>query len=795
MTMSSSRVDAEPELPSPASAGTPVPVRPWTNPRTPTDDRVASLLAVMTLEEKLAQLGSVWPGVDSVIGDVAPMQGVLAPNVDFEAATAVGIGHVTRPFGTKPVGPGKGAAQLAARQRDLMRRTRLGVPALAHEECLTGFTTYQASVFPASIAWAATFDPQLVERMAHAIGSGMRRLGVHQGLSPVLDVVRDYRWGRVEETLGEDPYLVGQVGAAYVRGLESAGIIATLKHFAGYSASRAARNHAPVSMGPREFADVILPPFETAIREGGARSVMNSYSDVDGVPAAADPALLTGVLREEWGFTGTVVSDYWSLAFLHTMHRVTGSFGEAGAAGLRAGLDVELPNTMCYGQPLADLVREGAVPVELVDRSVERVLRQKAELGLLDADWSPDPSAGEDSGDIDLDPPGNREIARLLAERSIVLLDNPGNALPLAPGRSVALIGPCANDAHAFFGCYSFPNHVLPHHPDLPTGIEAPSLLEALLAELPDVDLAHAIGCPVKTPDRSGIPAAVEAARAADVCIAVVGDRAALFGLGTSGEGCDAEDLSLPGVQDELVEALLETGTPVVLVVVSGRPYALGPYEGRVAAVVQAFFPGEEGGPALAGVLSGRVNPSGKLPVQIPRTRGGQPGTYLAPPLGGNSEGISNLDPAPAFPFGHGLSYTTFAYSDLRVSAESVPTDGETEISFTVTNAGSRAGVDIAQLYFGDPVAQVTRPVTQLAGFVRVPLEAGERARVVFELHADRTAFTGIDHRRIVEPGEIVLSVGSSSTDLPLVRSVELTGPARAVGRDRVLSTPVRIEK
>ncbi|WP_369188783.1 glycoside hydrolase family 3 N-terminal domain-containing protein [Streptomyces sp. R08] len=793
MTTSSSRGNAEPVLTSSAPGGTPT--RPWADARSPIVDRVASLLAAMTLEEKLAQLGSVWPGVDSVIGDVAPMQGVLAPNVDFEAATAVGIGHVTRPFGTKPVDPAKGAAQLAARQRDLMRRTRLGIPALAHEECLTGFTTYQASVFPASIAWAATFDPQLVERMAHAIGSGMRRLGVHQGLSPVLDVVRDYRWGRVEETLGEDPYLVGQVGAAYVRGLESAGIIATLKHFAGYSASRAARNHAPVSMGPREFADVILPPFETAIRDGGARSVMNSYSDVDGVPAAADPALLTGVLREKWGFTGTVVSDYWSLAFLHTMHRVTGSFGEAGAAGLRAGLDVELPNTMCYGQPLADLVREGAVPVELVDRSVERVLRQKAELGLLDADWSPDHSATEDSGDIDLDPPGNREIARLLAERSIVLLDNPGNTLPLALGQSVALIGPCSNDAHAFFGCYSFPNHVLPHHPGLPTGIEAPSLLEALLAELPDAHLVHAIGCPVKTHDRSGIPAAVEAARDADVCIAVVGDRAALFGLGTSGEGCDAEDLSLPGVQDELVEALLETGTPVVLVVVSGRPYALGPYEDRVAAAVQAFFPGEEGGPAIAGVLSGRVNPSGKLPVQIPRARGGQPGTYLAPPLGGNSEGISNLDPTPAFPFGHGLSYTTFAYSDLRVSAESVPTDGEVEVSFTVTNTGSRAGVEIAQLYFGDPVAQVTRPVTQLAGFVRVPLEAGARARVVFELHADRTAFTGIDHRRIVEPGEIVLSVGSSSTDLSLVRSVELTGPAREVGRDRVLSTPVRIEK
>jgi len=782
MTTTPLRTDTDSAPSSPASAGTPW--RPWADPLMPKVERVAALLDAMTLEEKLAQLGSVWPG-SSVIGDVAPMQGVLAEDVDFSVATADGIGHLTRPFGSKPVDPAEGAAQLADRQRELIQNTRLGIPALAHEECLTGFTTYRASVFPTSIAWAATFDPQLVQRMAWAIGSGMRQLGVHQGLSPVLDVVRDYRWGRVEETLGEDPYLVGSVGAAYVRGLESAGIVATLKHFAGYSASRAARNHAPVSMGPREFADVILPPFETAIREGGARSVMNSYSDVDGVPVAADRALLTGVLREEWGFTGTVVSDYWSLAFLRNMHRVVGSFAEAGAVALRAGLDVELPNTMCYGEPLAELVRTGAVPMELVDRSVERVLRQKAELGLLDADWSPEPPAGSDV--VDLDPPANREIARLLAEESIILLDDHDSALPLAPGGSIALVGPCADDAHAFFGCYSFPNHVLPNYPELPTGIEAPSLLEALRGELPGSEIEHVTGCPVKIPDRSGIPDAVAAARAADICIAVVGDRAALFGLGTSGEGCDAEDLSLPGVQDELVEALLETGTPVVLVVVSGRPYALGAYVGRAVAVVQAFFPGEEGGPALAGVLSGRVNPSGKLPVQVPRTRGGQPGTYLAPPLGGNSEGISNLDPTPAFPFGHGLSYTTFEYSDLHVSDEIIPTDGEIEISFTVTNTGPRAGTEVAQLYYGDPVAQI-------AGFIRVPLEAGDRARVVFRLHTDRTAFTGIDHRRIVEPGEITLAVGASSTDLPLRRSVQLTGPVREVGHDRVLSTPARIE-
>ncbi len=767
----------------------------WNDPARSRDERVEALLTEMTLEEKLAQLGSIWVGVERVSGNVAPMQDVFARHTDdYGQARKDGIGHLTRPFGTKPVEPAEGIRQLAALQRDLVENTRLGIPAIAHEECLTGFTTYRASVFPAAIAWAATFDTELVERMARAIGDGMREVGVHQGLSPVLDVVRDYRWGRVEETLGEDPYLVSELGSAYVRGLESAGVIATLKHFAGYSASRAARNHAPVPMGPREFADVILPPFEAAVREGGARSVMNSYADVDGAPAGADPSLLTGVLRDQWGFEGTVVSDYWSVAFLQTMHRIAGTRGEAGARALAAGIDVELPDTLCFGEPLAELVRGGDVPEGLVDRAVRRVLRQKAELGLLDADWAPAEPDAEDT--VDLDPPANREIARLIAERGAVLLDNPGDLLPLAPQTaSIALVGPCADDPQAFFGCYSFPNHVLPHHPGTGIGIAALSLREALTAEFPQADIRHAPGCPVSEPDRSGIAEAVAAARAAEVCVAVVGDRAGLFGNGTSGEGCDAPDLCLPGAQDDLVEALLGTGVPVILLVVSGRPYALGRYAGRAAAIVQAFFPGEEGGPALAGVLSGRTVPSGKLPVQVPRIPGGGPGTYLHPPLGGNSEGVSNLDPTPAFPFGHGLSYTSFAYSDLALSAAEIPADGDVEISCLVRNTGERGGTETVQLYLGDPVAQVTRPQVQLAGFARVDLEPGEQARVAFRLHADRTAFTGLDLRRIVEPGEITILVGASSTDIRLRDSLRITGPVRPVGHDRALRTPARVTR
>ncbi|QNA76284.1 glycoside hydrolase family 3 protein [Streptomyces sp. So13.3] len=443
---------------TPPQRGADTTPRPWHDTTLSTEARVDKLLSAMTLEEKLAQLGSVWLGAeihgnetngtgDEPSGNVAPMQDVFARQVDFDAVTRHGLGHLTRPFGTRPVDPLAGSRALEETQRKLVSRSRFGIPALAHEECLTGFTAYRASVFPAPIAMAAAFAPDLVERIAHAIGTGMRAVGIHQGLSPVLDVVRDYRWGRVEETLGEDPYLVAMSGTAYVKGLEQAGIIATVKHFAGYSASRAARNHAPVSMGRRELADIILPPFEMAVREGGARSVMNSYADIDGVPAGADPWLLTTVLRDEWGFTGTVVSDYWSVAFLAATHGIADSYATAGAAALRAGVDVELPDTLCFGPELAAMVRDGRIPEDLVDRAARRVLRQKTELGMLDADWTPVSDAVR-AGGIDLDPPANRQIARDLAERSIVLLDNPGSLLPLpALVASIAVIGPNADDS------------------------------------------------------------------------------------------------------------------------------------------------------------------------------------------------------------------------------------------------------------------------------------------------------------------------------------------------------------
>src|SRR4051794_584410 len=751
--------------------------QPWSDAARSLTERVDALLAEMTRAEKLAQLGSV--GVDAELGGgVAPLQEAFSEPATWEEASGHGMGHFTRPHGTRPIDPVEGAQRLGERQRDLVARTRLGIPAIAHEECLTGFTTYGATVFPTPLALAATFDPDAVERMTRAIGERMRAAGVHQGLSPVLDVVRDYRWGRVEETFGEDPYLVGTIGTGYVRGLESCGIVAALKHFAGYSASQAARNHAPVSMGPRTLRDQILVPFEMAIREGGARSVMNSYSEIDRLPVAADAGLLTGVLRDEWGFEGTVVSDYWSVAFLLIMHRVARRPADAGALALTTGIDVELPHVGCYLDPLE-------VSDEIVERSARRVLRQKAELGLLDEGWA---SAVPD--ELDLDPPEQRELARELAERAVVLLDNDG-VLPLAGG-PIALVGPCADDPLAFLGCYSYPNHgVMQGHADMGLGIAVPTVRDALRTELPGHEIVHEPGCPVMEPDRSRIAAAAEAARAAAVCVAVVGDRPGLFGRGTSGEGCDAEDLSLPGVQGELVDALLATGTPLVLVVVSGRPYALS---APAAAIVQAFLPGEEGGAAIAGVLSGRVNPSGRLPVQVPARTGAQPSTYLHPPLGGHSEGVSNLDPTPRFPFGHGRSYTAFAYAEFTLSATEIATDGEVEAACVVRNTGARAGAEVVQLYLSDPVASVTRPVIQLVGFARVELEPGAAARVAFRVHADRTGFTGADLRRIVEPGELELMIGASSADVRGRGVVRLTGEVRAVGHDRVMITPCSVQ-
>lgn len=773
----------------------------WRDPKRPVADRVAALLAAMTLEEKVAQLYGVWVGVDPDSDDVAPHQHDLVDaTLNFDALTRSGLGQLTRPFGTSPVEPSDGAKVVARLQSDIVAANRLGIPAMVHEECLTGFMTWRATIYPTPLAWGATFDAALVERMAAQVGASMRAVGVHQGLAPVLDVTRDARWGRTEETIGEDPYLAATIGTAYVRGLQSTGVIATLKHFAGYSASTSARNFGPVGAGPRELADVLLPPFEMAVRDGAAGSVMAAYVEVDGVPASGDATLLTDLLRDTWGFAGTVVADYFGVSFLELQHGVAGSPAEAGAQALAAGLDVELPSVRCFGKPLLAAVRSGAVPAELIDRAAARVLEQKVRLGLLDPDWSPLPPAlggrpgetdGESAPAVDLDPPAGRALARQLAEESVVLLHRDDTVLPLPAGARIALVGPLADDPFGMLGCYTFPRH-MGFDNDTTTGpglgVDVPTVLGALRAELPDAAITHAPGCPaVESTDAAGVPDAVAAATGADVCVVVLGDRSGLFGRGTSGEGCDAAELRLPGSQERLLAALLDTGTPVVLVLLSGRPYALGEFIDRLAGVVQAFFPGEEGGPAVAGVLSGRVVPSGRLPVSVPRLPS-TPATYLAPLLAHQTD-VSSIDPTPLFPFGYGLSYTTFAWEEPSVDLVQVPTDGAVTVSVQIRNTGQRAGTEVVQLYLHDPVAQVTRPVVRLVGYVRVDLEPGQARRVGLRMPADLASFTGRDGQRVVEPGALELRLGASCTDIRHTFPIELVGPLRAVGHHRALTS------
>ncbi len=730
--------------------------------------RVRALHARMTLEEKLAQIVGYWLDQN---GLVAPMQGEMAAgqkaSEDLREVTRHGIGHYTRVYGTRPVEPAERAAWLWSEQRRLKRETRLGIPALVHEECLTGLAAWKAATFPTPLAWGASFDPALVQQMAVAIGDSMKELGIHQGLAPVLDVIRDPRWGRVDECIGEDPYLVGTVGTAYVRGLQSAGVHATLKHFFGYSASRAGRNHAPVHVGPREIADVFLPPFEMAVLDGGAKSVMNSYTDIDGVPMAANGQYLTNLLRDTWGFDGVVVADYFAVAFLEVMHAVASDRGEAAALALEAGIDIELPTGDAYLRPLADRIRAGAFDEAYVDRAVLRALAQKEELGLLDEDaFESDPPTN-----VDLDSPRHRQLARRLAEESVVLLSNDG-VLPLNRRSTtlsrVAVIGPNAHRAQALQGCYSFANHVLASYPELPLGFQIPTVLESLprafeAAGLTVPEFVYAEGCSVEGEDVSGFERAVDAVSAAELAIVVVGDQAGLFGRGTVGEGNDSETLTLPGVQRRLVEAVVATGTPVIMVLLTGRPYAISWALDGVAplpaAVLQAFFPGEGGGLALADIITGRINPSGRLPVSLPRSVGAQPYSYLHPILGGPSD-VTETDSTPLRPFGFGLSYSSFEYSEFAVDPACTAGDSFTT-AVTVTNTGAVRGTDTVQLYGHDVRASVTRPVAQLLAYARVELDAGDSARLTFSVPTTRFAFTDRRMVKIVEPGDVQVWVAS----------------------------------
>lgn len=785
---------------------------PYTDPLLPVEQRAEDLLGRMTLDEKVAQLGAVnFP--DLIDGD----------RFDPQSAVRIiphGIGQVTRIGATTGLHPAQSAELLNGVQKMVVEQTRLGIPIIVHEESLAGYCARDATVFPQALHLGASWDPALVEEVASTIRRQMLAVGARHSLAPVLDVARDPRWGRLEETYGEDPVLVGTLGAAYVRGLQTAdlskGVIATGKHFLAHGASEGGRNHAPVQVGPRELREVYAEPFAMAIRESQLRSIMSSYHCVDGLPGSGSAALLTDLLRQELGFDGMVVADYFSVSLLSTAHRVAASRADAAIKALSAGLDVELPALDCFSE-LKGAVDSGELPVDVIDTAVRRVLIAKLRLGLFE-----NPYVNTQGIKEVFDDPAAVELARRAATRGIVLLKNDG-VLPLAPVVSrIAIIGPAADDINLLQGDYHYPTHqqILPggdsyqadgHEAPAPDLISLPSgkgafkpgpyftehvtPLSGIAAALAGkAEIVFEKGCELVGEDQSGIPAAVEAARSADVAIVVVGGRSGLHRAATVGEARDAVDLRLTGAQEQLVVAIAGTGTPTVAVVMSGRAHVLTTIAERASALLVAFPLGQQGGNALADVLAGRSQPGGRLPVTLPRASGQVPLYHSHRSLGSQSffyGDYTDCGQAPLFSFGHGLSYTTFEFSDLDVVAGS--TSSPMTVGVTVRNAGPVPGEEVVQLYVSDLFASVARPERSLVGFARAGLRPGEACRVVFDVHPSRLAFYNERMDFVVEPGEFRFLVGASASDIRQEREVTLAGAVTRYSQSKVVAVTSQV--
>ena len=806
------------------------------------EDRASDLIDRMDLDEKLAQLGAV--GFPNLMkGD----------RFDEEAALQViphGIGQVTRIGATTGLHPAQSAELVNQIQRLVVERTRLGVPVIVHEESLAGYCARDATVFPQALALASAWDPELMEEVASVVRRQLMAVGARHSLAPVLDVARDPRWGRLEETYGEDPVLAGVLGTAYVRGMQTSdlfhGVLATGKHFLAHSLSEGGRNHAPVQIGPRELREVYAEPFAAAIREAGLASVMSSYSCIDGLPGSGSAEILTTLLRGELGFEGIAVADYSAISLLHSYHRVAAGRSEAAVKAITAGLDLELPALDCYGEPLKAAVTSGKVPMAVVDTAVRRVLICKLKLGLFEAPYV-------DTGRVSavFEDPGNVALARKAATKGIVMLSNNG-VLPLRPGLGVvAVIGPAADDRRLLQGDYHYPAHqelllepaeahahnghsngdsnkagngagardgadkdVAPKdgvtdgsEPQefsefivLPSGLgtfrpgayftEHVTPLEGLRTALGTrARIVYEKGCEVRGDDRGGLPAAVGAAAAADVAVVFVGGRSGLDKRSTVGEARDAADLRLSGVQEDLVEAVSKTGTPTVVVVMSGRAHALSQVANEASALLVAWPLGEQGGNALADVLTGEAEPGGRLAVTLPRATGQVP-LYHSHRSGGARTmfygDYTDSSHTPLFCFGHGLGYTEFEQSELVV--DGTDTISPISVRVTVTNTGTRPGEEVVQLYVSDLLASVARPELSLVSFARAALAPGESRRVHFEVHPSRLAFFDEAMRFVVEPGQFRFATGVSAAVLRQERVVTLTGEVARYSQRSVVS-------
>jgi beta-glucosidase len=754
-------------LTAPRGAGTQGRAPDYKNPKLLVERRVADLLGRMTLEEKLAQLVCLWEQRPLVGPQTGNSKGGDFSPEKARATLKDGVGQIARQReGKEP----REAAQFAnALQKWLVEETRLGVPAIFHDEILHGLMAPKGTSFPTPIALASSWDTDLVSRVFTAAALETRARGSHFVLGPNLDLAREPRWGRTEETYGEDPYLVSRMGVAAIRAIQGEGpnvdgehVIATAKHFAAHGQPEGGTNIAPVNVSERVLREYFLPSFEAAVKEARVMSVMASYNEIDGVPSHANRWLLQKILREEWGFDGLVASDYYGIPQLESLHHVAADKVDAARLALEAGVDAELPDPDCY-PALLRLVKEGKVPVALIDRAVARNLRAKFLLGLFENPYVDPERAARVTNSA-----AHRALAAVAARRSITLLKNEGNLLPLDRARlkSVAVIGPNAERAH--LGGYTDPNQG--------RGV---GVLEGVRAKLGEgVKVNYAKGVHITreggdwwadtshlaeaAEDEKLIAEAVEVAKSSDVALLVVGGNE-----DTNKEAWadnhlgDRDSLDLVGRQDDLVRAVLATGKPVVVLLVNSGPLSINYIAEHVPAVLEGFYLGQETGTGVADVLFGDYNPSGKLPVSFPRTVGQLPVYYNQKPTA--RRGYLYASKEPLFAFGHGLSYTTFEYSNLTVSPARITPGGRARVSVTVRNTGRRAGDEVVQLYVRDLVSSVTRPVKELKDFRRVSLAPGASETVAFDVTPDKLAFFNLNMERVVEPGWFDLSVGASS--------------------------------
>ena len=749
------------------ACGTKTPV--YKDASRPAEERADDLIKRMTVDEKLGQLLCPlgWPMYEKVSADSVTISDKYRDFIQNQHGGMLWAVFRADPWTRKTLenglDPTLSAKAYNALQHYAMDSTRLGIPIILAEEAPHGHMAIGTTVFPTSIGLASTWDTELVEKVGETIGTELQAQGATIGYGPVIDLSREPRWSRVEETYGEDVHLTSQMASAMVRGTSSQGVISTLKHFVAYGVPEGGHNGNPSIIGQRDLKENVLPTFKAAI-DAGALSVMTSYNSLDGIPTTCNKELLTGVLHDEWNFKGFVVSDLESIDGIARDHRVAASKQEAGELSLEAGVDVDL-GANCFSL-LRESVESGRVSMKTLDQAVKRVLLRKFEAGLFD-----NPYVDESAAAGLVRTPEHIEVAAQAAREGVVLLKNDG-ILPLSKGARIALIGPNADNQYNQLGDYTAPqaeDHVV-------------TMLEGLQAK--GADVRYVKGCAVRDTRDSQIAQAVIATMLSDVAVVVVGGSSArdfktkYIDTGAAvvdeksvsdmeaGEGFDRASLELLGLQNELLRAVKATGKPVVVVYVEGRPLDKNWASEKADALLTMWYPGGEGGTALADVLFGDYNPAGRLPVSVPRNVGQLPVYYNKKNPRGHDYVEMSAD--PLYPFGYGLSYTTFEYSNLRVSGR-VP---EIEVTVDVKNTGSRDGDEVVQLYVIDPLASTVRPRKQLRAFDRVSVKAGETVPVTLKLGPDAFSLVNAAGDTVIERGDFILEVGASSQDIRLKETI-----------------------